>query len=89
MRILSRGIIGQFFFENEQENAATVNGDRYGAMFNEFLFTKIEEKDIGKIWFQQNGITCHTVEAAFDVLRLVFDDSIISLMSFGHLGPAI
>ena len=25
----SRGIIGQFFFENEQGEAVTVNGDRY------------------------------------------------------------
>ena len=35
----SRGIIGQFFYENEQEEAVTVNGDRYRAMLNEFLFT--------------------------------------------------
>ena len=35
----SRGIIGPFFFENEQEEAVTVNGDRYRAMVNEFLFT--------------------------------------------------
>ena len=39
----SRGTIGSFFFENEQEVAVTVNGDRYRAMLNEFLFTKIEE----------------------------------------------
>ena len=32
----SRGIIGPFFFENEQ-----VNGDSYRAILNEFLFTKI------------------------------------------------
>ena len=32
-------------------------------MLNEILFTKIEEKDIGSIWFQQ--------EAALDVLRPV------------------
>ena len=41
----SRGIIGPFFFENEQEEAVTANGDRYRAMLNEFLFTKIEEED--------------------------------------------
>ena len=35
----SRGIIGQFFFENEQGEAVTVNGDRYRAMLNEFKFT--------------------------------------------------
>ena len=39
----SRDIIGPFFFENEQGEAVTVNGDRYRAMLNEFLSTKIEE----------------------------------------------
>ena len=56
----SRGIIGQYFFENEQGQAVTVNGDRYRAMLNEFLFTKIEEEDIANIWFQQEGATFHT-----------------------------
>ena len=56
----------------------TVNGDRYRAMFNEFLFTKIEEEDIGNIWFQQDGITCHTAEATLDVLSPVFEGRIIS-----------
>ena len=40
-------------------------------MLNEFLFTKIEEEDIGYIWFQQD-------EATLDVLRPVFEDQIIS-----------
>ena len=58
----SKGIIGPFFFEND-----TVNGDRYRVMLNEFLFTKIEEEDIDNIWFQQEGVRCHTVEATLDV----------------------
>ena len=58
-----------FFLENEQGEAVTVNGDRYRAMLNEFLFTKIEEGDIGNIWFQQDSPTCHTAEATVDVLR--------------------
>ena len=59
----SLGIIGPFFFGNKQGEADTVNGDRYRALLNEFLFTKIEEEDIGNIWFQQDGGTCHTAEA--------------------------
>ena len=43
-RVFSRGIIGQ-------GEAVTVNGDRYRAVLNEFLFTKIEEQDIDNIWF--------------------------------------
>ena len=44
----SRGIIGTFFFENEQGEVGLANGDRYRAMLNEFLLTKIEND----IWFQ-------------------------------------
>ena len=43
-------------------------------MLNEFLFTEIEEEDIGNIWFQQDCATCHTA----DVLPPVFEDRIIS-----------
>ena len=39
---------------------------------------KIEEKDIGNIWFQQDGATCHIAEVTLDVLRPVFEDRIIS-----------
>ena len=41
----------QILVENGQGEVITVNGDRYRAKLNEFLFTKIEEKDIGSIWF--------------------------------------
>ena len=61
----SRAIIASFFFEIEQGEAITVNGDRYRAMLNEFLFTKIEEEDIDNIWFHH-------------VLRPVFEDRVIS-----------
>ena len=74
----SRGIIGQFFFENEQGEAVTVNGNRYRAMLNEFLFTKIEEENIGNICFQQDGTKYHISEATLDALRPVFEDRIIS-----------
>ena len=46
-------------------------------MLNEFLFTKIEEEEIGNIWFQQDAATCHTAEATLDVLRPVFEDRTI------------
>ena len=70
--------IGQFFFKNEQGESVTVNNDRYRAMLIEFLFTKNEEENVCNIWFQQDGSTCHTAEAALDVLRPVFEDRIIS-----------
>ena len=69
----SRGIIGPFFFENEQGEAVTVNGDSYRSMLKEFLFTRIEEEDIDNIRFQQDYTMCHTAE-----VRPVFEDRIIS-----------
>ena len=47
-------------------------------MLKEFVFTKIEKEDIGNIWFQQDGDTCHTAEATLDVLCPVFENRIIS-----------
>ena len=47
-------------------------------MLNEFLFTKIKEEDIGNIWVQQDRAMCRTAEATLDVLRLIFEDRIIS-----------
>ena len=84
--------MGHFFFcENEQGEAVTVNGDRYQAILNQFLFTEIEKADIGNIWFQQDEATCHTAEATLYVLRPVFKIvlSAAELTSFGHLGAAI
>ena len=80
-----------FFFENKQGEAISVNGNRYRAMLNKFLLTKIEEYDIGSIWFQQDGATCHTAKATLNVLSPVFEDRISAaeLMSFGQLGAAI
>ena len=62
----STGIIGLFFFENEQGEAVIVNGDRCRAMLNAFFFTKIEEEDIYNIWFQQDAATTDRERRADD-----------------------
>ena len=69
----------------------TVNGDCYRDILNEFLFTKIEEEDIGNTLFQQDGATCHTAKAILDVLRPVLEDRIISYRAdvVCHLEAAI
>ena len=36
-------------------------------MLNEFVFTKIENEDIGNIWFPQDGATCHTGRIVFPI----------------------
>ena len=54
-----------------------VNGERYRAMLNEFLFQKIEEDDMD-IWFQQDGASFHTANVTIDLLCTVFENRIIS-----------
>ena len=51
---------------------------------------EVEEEDIGNIWFEKDGATCHTAEAILDVLSPVFEDRIVAeLMSLGQHGAAI
>ena len=79
----SRGIIGPFFFENNQGEAVTVNSDRYRPMLNEFLFTT----------FGFNKTALHATQpklhSMFCILFLKIALSAAELMSFGHLGAAI
>ena len=55
-----------------------MNGKRYRAMLNEFLFPKIEEDDMDNIWFQQDGATCHTANVTIYLLLTVSENRIIS-----------
>ena len=72
------GIIGTFYFKNDQRAAVTVNGERYLAMVHEFLFSKIEEDNMDNIWFQKDGAICHTANVTTDLLFTVFENRIIS-----------
>ena len=69
----------------------TIKGDRYRAMLNKFLFTKIEKKDIGNICFQQDSATCHTDEATLNVLRPVLKIALTAaeLMSLDYVADYI
>ena len=75
------GIIGPFFFENDQEAAVTVNGKRYRAMLNEFMFPKIEEDDMDDIWFQQDVATCQKANVTIDLFCTVFENRITGRIS--------
>ena len=74
----SRGIIGSFFFENEQGEAVTVNGDRYRAILAIFGFNRTTLRP-----------TEAKLHSMFCTLFLKIALSAAKLMSFGHLGAAI
>ncbi|GFT46993.1 uncharacterized protein TNCV_3746731 [Trichonephila clavipes] len=60
------GIIGPYFFKNDEGHNVTVNGDRYRAMITNFFIPELNNPDVQELWFQQDGATCHTVRAPID-----------------------
>ncbi|GFW72567.1 putative LOC100569746 [Trichonephila clavipes] len=76
------GIIGPYFFKNDEGHNVTVNGDRYRAMITNFFIPELNNHDVQELWFQQDGATCHTARATIDLLKDTFGDRLIS-----RLGP--
>ncbi|GFW59139.1 transposable element Tc3 transposase [Trichonephila clavipes] len=72
------GIIGPYFFKNDEGHNVTVNGDRYRAMSTHFFIPELNNHDVQELWFQQDGATCHTARATIDLLKDTFGDRLIS-----------
>ncbi|GFW10797.1 putative DD41D transposase [Trichonephila clavipes] len=77
------GIIGPYFFKNDEGHNVTVNGDRYRAMITTFVIPELNNHDVQELWFQQDGATCHTARATIDLLKYMFGDRLIS--RFGYV----
>ncbi|GFT82081.1 uncharacterized protein TNCV_3910141 [Trichonephila clavipes] len=60
------GIIGPYFFKNDEGHNVTVNVDRYRAMITNFFIPELNNHDVQELWFQQDGATCHTARATID-----------------------
>ncbi|GFY11437.1 uncharacterized protein TNCV_3182761 [Trichonephila clavipes] len=72
------GIIGPYFFKNDEGHDVTVNGDRYRAMITNFFIPELNNHDVQELWFQQDGTTCPTVHATIDLLKDTLGDRLIS-----------
>ncbi|GFU95687.1 transposable element Tcb2 transposase [Trichonephila clavipes] len=72
------GIIGPYFFKNDEVHNVTVNGDRYRAMITNFFIPELNNHDVQELWFQQDGATCHTARAIIYLLKDTFGDRLIS-----------
>ncbi|GFV39750.1 DDE_3 domain-containing protein [Trichonephila clavipes] len=72
------GIIGPYFFKNDEGHNVTVNCDRYRAMITSFFIPELNNHDVQELWFQQDGATCHTARATIDLLKDTFGDRLIS-----------
>ncbi|GFV54835.1 putative DD41D transposase [Trichonephila clavipes] len=81
------GIIGPYFFKNDEGHNVTVNGDRYRAMKTNFFISELNNHDVQELWFQQDGATCHTARATIDLLKDTFGDRLISRFGPVHWPP--
>ena len=86
-----KGIIGSFFFENEQGEAVTVNSDCYRAMLNDFCSQKLKRRILATFGFNRTALraTQLKLHSMFCALFLKTALSDAELMLFGHLGAAI
>ncbi|GFT20066.1 DUF4817 domain-containing protein [Trichonephila clavipes] len=47
-------------------------------MITNFFIPELNNHDVQKLWFQQDGATCHTARATIDLLKDTFGDRLIS-----------
>ncbi|GFU24577.1 uncharacterized protein TNCV_2265211 [Trichonephila clavipes] len=72
------GIIGPYFFKNNEGHNVTVDGDRYRAMITNFFIPELNNHDVQELWFQQDDAICHTARATIDLLKDTLGDRLIS-----------
>ena len=77
----SQGIIGPYFFMDEEENTVTVNSDRYLKMLRRFwtaLGRKIGVNIRAQQYFMQDGAAPHTARVVMQWLTDQFGENVIS-----------
>jgi len=75
--IASFGVLGPYFFEDNEGAAVTVTSERYVAMIRNFCEPELRRRgiDLSSAWFQQAGATAHTSRASVSVLREMFQQT--------------
>ena len=72
------GVIGPYFFVDEKERHVTVNGERYRAVLEDYLWPELDELDINDMLLQQDGSTSYPARVTIDLLKGKFSKRVIS-----------
>ena len=74
------GIIGPYWFADDDEHTMTVNTERYLQILRKFWAALGQRRRIVRAgqWFQQDGATPHTSTDSLNWLRQLFPDRLIS-----------
>ena len=70
------GVIGPYFFVDENDHHVAVYGERYRAMLEDYFWPELDELDISDMWFQQDGDTGHTARVTIDLLKGKFGERV-------------
>lgn len=62
--------------------------ERYHAMITGFFRHELRGMDLSEMWFQQDGVTCHTSRETIALLRQKFNGNIISRNSEVNWPPS-
>ncbi|GFU56809.1 uncharacterized protein TNCV_2539791 [Trichonephila clavipes] len=62
----------------DEGHSVPVNGDRYRALITNFFIPELNNHDVQELWFQQDGVTCHTARATIGLLKDTLGDRLIS-----------
>ena len=84
------GVIGPFFFADENGDVVTVNQGRYVQQALGPFWEKVGEKveaDRREEWFQQDGATPHTAQRSFQWLKEKLDRRFFSLKTDVEWSP--
>ncbi|GFT66784.1 DUF4817 domain-containing protein [Trichonephila clavipes] len=60
-----------------------------GGIIGPYFFKNDEGHNVTKLWFQQDGSTCHTARATIDLLKDAFGDRLISRFGLCELASKI
>jgi hypothetical protein len=78
--IISFGVLGPYFFEDNEGAAVTVTSERYVEMLRSFCEPELRRRriDLPSVWLQQDGATAHTARASMSVPREIFSQYVTS-----------
>ena len=69
-------IVGLYFFEDNNRWTVTVAGDFLSKYIQEYLLPEMEDLDMHKMWFQQDGTPVHTTKVTIEMLKTISPKSI-------------
>jgi len=78
--ISKHGIIGPFWFEDDNERSVTIKTERYVQVLGKFWTALGRRRGVLRVvqWFQQDGATPHTSNDSLAWLQQRFSDRLIS-----------